>query len=414
MDATGRDPFGKTGDFITGPEISQVFGELVGLWVLTEWMAQGRKTAGVQLMEFGPGRGTLMDDMLRTLQSFQPFVQSLDTIYLIEASPMLREKQHKLLCGTESLVRIENGFESRIKYPSKNKIVWYEDMRFIPSSQENHSPFIIAHEFFDALPIHIFQSVPQAFKPRMTITTSTTAPPPRRQPQQNEWRELVVSVSAPDPNTILEPASPRKDMPEFELSISKAATAHSASLPTISSRYKSILPISHSTIEISPLSLALTSQIATLIGGSNKSSRGSGAALVVDYGSASTVPTHSLRGIRSHEIVSPLSAPGKVDISASVDFTALAHAALDASPKVEVHGPTTQSAWLKAMGGATRVEALTKQQEGENKSRIEGAWKRLVDQGPKGMGGLYHVMAIVPEGRMEQGGVVGFGGDVVD
>jgi NADH dehydrogenase [ubiquinone] 1 alpha subcomplex assembly factor 7 len=63
--ADGRDPFGKSGDFITGPEISQVFGELVGLWVIAEWMAQGRKSSGIQLVELGPGRGTLMDDMLR-------------------------------------------------------------------------------------------------------------------------------------------------------------------------------------------------------------------------------------------------------------------------------------------------------------------------------------------------------------
>lgn len=61
----GRDPFGRKGDFITGPEISQVFGELVGIWVLAEWMAQGSKSSGVQLIEVGPGRGTLMDDMLR-------------------------------------------------------------------------------------------------------------------------------------------------------------------------------------------------------------------------------------------------------------------------------------------------------------------------------------------------------------
>ena len=60
-----KDPFGKSGDFITSPERSQIFGELVGLWLLTEWMAQGRKKSGVELIELGPGRGTLMDDILR-------------------------------------------------------------------------------------------------------------------------------------------------------------------------------------------------------------------------------------------------------------------------------------------------------------------------------------------------------------
>ena len=61
----GRDQFGRKGDFITSPEISQIFGELIAVWFVTEWMGQSRKPKGVELIEIGPGRGTLMDDMLR-------------------------------------------------------------------------------------------------------------------------------------------------------------------------------------------------------------------------------------------------------------------------------------------------------------------------------------------------------------
>lgn len=130
--AEGRDQFGQKGDFVTSPEISQIFGELVGLWVVAEWIAQGRKSDGVYLMELGPGRGTLMDDVLRTIRNFKPLSQAIDAIYLVEASPSLRETQHKLLCGDNPLQETELGYTSTSKYTPDLKIIWCEDIRFVP------------------------------------------------------------------------------------------------------------------------------------------------------------------------------------------------------------------------------------------------------------------------------------------
>jgi NADH dehydrogenase [ubiquinone] 1 alpha subcomplex assembly factor 7 len=69
---TEEDQIGSKGDFVTSPEISQVFGELVGIWIVSEWMAQGQKSSGVHLIEFGPGKGTLMDDILRVRAPSSP------------------------------------------------------------------------------------------------------------------------------------------------------------------------------------------------------------------------------------------------------------------------------------------------------------------------------------------------------
>lgn len=138
--AEGRDQFGIKGDFVTSPEISQVFGELVGLWIVAEWMAQGKKSSGVHIIEVGPGRGTLMNDMLRTLRNFKPLADSIETIYLVEASKPLREAQHKLLCGDAPLEDTEMGHQSTSKYSPGQKIIWCEDMKFIPKGRPPFTP----------------------------------------------------------------------------------------------------------------------------------------------------------------------------------------------------------------------------------------------------------------------------------
>ncbi|KAL1842851.1 hypothetical protein VTJ49DRAFT_4018 [Mycothermus thermophilus] len=420
----GRDPFGRTGDFVTSPEISQVFGELCAIWFVAEWMAQGRKTSGVELIEVGPGRGTLMDDMLRTIHRFPAMAKSIDAIYMVEASPDLRMVQKNLLCGEDApMTESKAGYHSVCKYGGL-PIVWTETIKSIPIGPEK-TPFIMAHEFFDALPIHAFQlvsvpatqSLPRAANDNSAPSTKTSHP-------TLQWREFVVTPTPPGSTHDSLNTPPTQSRlfppPDFQLTLSPTPTRHSLYLPELSARYRALKSTfgAGALLEVCPDLALYAADFAARIGGSalRPKPNPSGAALILDYGPGDgSVPTNSLRGIRAHRRVSPFSEPGLTDLSADVDFAALAEAATRASEGVEVHGPVQQADFLEAMGIRERVEMVLRSGKLTPKQEkvVKGAWERLVDRGPGGMGKVYKALAILPEneGRRRP---VGFGGDLVD
>ncbi|KAK4123917.1 DUF185-domain-containing protein [Parathielavia appendiculata] len=431
----GRDQFGLKGDFVTSPEISQVFGELCGIWFVAEWMAQGRQSKGVELIEVGPGRGTLMDDMLRTIRRFPAMANSIDAIYMVEASPELRVAQKNLLCGEDApMTESKVGYHSVCKYNAL-PIVWTETIKSIPIAAEK-MPFIMAHEFFDALPIHAFQlvSVP-ATQTTSPSPTDTSSPSTKTSHPTLQWRELLVSPTPPNSThaTLNTPPSQSRDTPppDFQLTLSQQPTRHSLYLPESSPRYRALKTNvgSGALVEICPDAALYASDFASRIGGSpqHPKPRPSGAALILDYGPGDgSVPTNSLRGIRRHRRVSPFAEPGLTDLSADVDFAALAEAATRASDGIEVHGPVAQADFLEVMGIRERVDMLARammddgelragddEEEGKRKKveDVRKASARLVDRGPGGMGKVYKALAILPEneGRRRP---VGFGGDV--
>lgn len=256
---------------------------------------------------------------------------------------------------------------------------------------------------------------------------------------QNIWHELVVSPTSPYASTTVIKFTDSKEQEklDFELTLSKTPTPHSLYLPKMSNRYKKLEKTPDAIIEISPESLSYINDFAERIGGSNpvrskppsavssrtsapkqdsfSKSQPSGAALILDYGPLDTVPANTLRGIRAHRSVSPFASPGLVDLSADVDFLALADSALNASPGVEVHGPVEQGFFLFSMGIKERADRLLKgAKDEETRQRLETGWKRLVDRGPNGMGKTYKAMAIVPYNS--KGAVrrpIGFGGDII-
>lgn len=285
-------------------------------------------------------------------------------------------------------------------------------------------PFIVAHEFFDALPIHAFQAVtvpPPVPKEPAAGTHSPARRPREPEKPKVEWREMLVSPTPPDAThaTMNIPKSEQGDpIPDFQMTLSSGPSRHSRYLPESSSRYRRLKSsVPDAVAEICPDASLYATDFASRIGGSKQypKTRPSGAALILDYGTTDTVPINSLRGIRRHRRVSPFSEPGLVDLSADVDFTAIAEAAMGASEGIEVHGPVDQGAFLAQMGIKERAEVLIKQVKAkaatDNAQDIERAWKRLVDRGPGGMGKVYKALAILPEndGRRRP---VGFGGDV--
>jgi NADH dehydrogenase [ubiquinone] 1 alpha subcomplex assembly factor 7 len=124
-----RDPLGREGDFTTAPEVSQMFGELLGLWAASVWKAIGSPPM-LRLVELGPGRGTMMADALRALRVLPPLYQSL-SIHLVEINPVLREKQRATLSGVRNLT-------------------WHDSIDDVPEGPA----VIFANEYFDVLPIH--------------------------------------------------------------------------------------------------------------------------------------------------------------------------------------------------------------------------------------------------------------------
>lgn len=141
-----RDPFGTRGDFTTAPEVSQMFGELLGLWCALVWRMIGAPDR-VVLAELGPGRGTLMNDLLRAAATVPPFLKAAE-VWLVETSPLLRARQRQTLAGRD--------------------VRWCDDFAEVPDGPL----LLVANELFDALPIRQFQKQDGVWRERMVDATA--------------------------------------------------------------------------------------------------------------------------------------------------------------------------------------------------------------------------------------------------
>lgn len=140
-----RDPFGRGGDFVTAPEVSQLFGEMFGIFLVHAWEKHLRPTRNVRIAEIGPGRGTMMSDMLRVVKKLAPALYDSATIHLVETSAVLREVQARTLDG------------------HVGKVTWHDGFDEVPAG----FLLLAANEFFDAVPIRQFVKTQAGFRERL-------------------------------------------------------------------------------------------------------------------------------------------------------------------------------------------------------------------------------------------------------
>ena len=307
------DPFGVSGDFVTAPEVSQMFGELLGLWAGVAWMTAGSATT-INLVELGPGRGTLMADMLRAAPLVDGFSDAIE-VHLVETSPALQEIQQQKLEGRD--------------------VVWHRAFTDVPEGPL----IVIANEFFDALPIEQYFHAGDFWCPRM------------------------VDIK-PDGDGLCFVLLPPFDTPELP--------------PGLIDAPADVM------VEVCPAALDISEDIARRIADHG------GAALFVDYGHGQSAPGETLQAVKSHNFHDPLVDPGTADLTAHVDFGALAQRVF-ASGARDL-GPVTQGNFLTTLGIIERAETLRENATSEQAEDIARALQRLVD--PEEMGDLFKVMAV--------------------
>ena len=303
------DPIGR--DFITAPEVSQIFGELIGLFFVQAWEDRGRPEK-FHLVELGPGRGTLMADMLRVAKIRPAFLEAAH-VSLVETSPALRAVQAKTLAG----MRVE----------------WRSHFGDVP---KDAPLFLIANEFFDALPARQFVRAERGWHERMVTAKD----------------DALMFALAPD-------TVPGEMIPSL---------LRDAPLGAV--------------FEFSPACQAIAKEIAYRI------LEPDGIALILDYGHAQSGLGDTFQAVKAHAYADPLAEPGEADLTFHVDFSALVQVATAAGGRV--FGPAPQGSFLTILGIETRADQL--RLASPNKvEEVDAAIDRLVN--PAQMGATFKVVA---------------------
>jgi NADH dehydrogenase [ubiquinone] 1 alpha subcomplex assembly factor 7 len=306
---------GAAADFITAPEISQVFGELVGIWTAVTWRAMGAPPA-FNLVELGPGRGTLMMDVLRAGSVVPGFVEAAH-IRLVESNQTLVQQQQRMLGAYAK----QTSWHS-----SAARLFWAKDeTTSLPS-------IVLANEYLDTFSIEQWVA------------------------RNGEWRLRAVGFE--DDGFVFTEIDQANWPADVKVQPALAAVPEGAICQTSEG------PVSAQNMLAKGI-LGPVGQAAPL------------AALFIDYGFSETVVGDTLQAMSEHKYVSPFRAPGLDDLTAHVDFSSLAKEFRDANLLVD--GPITQTEFLLKMGLVERAQALMREARADQVNAIETGARRIAD-----------------------------------
>ena len=430
-----RPVFGRQGDFVTSPEMLSAFGDVLGLWMAD--VASQRPAVGPtrHLVEYGPGTGALMDDILSMAARFPLlFPPRATAVHLVESSPALAAAQaHRLRSGpppssvadsaqqqqeVEEQQQQQEPLVDRRGYATQ----WHMGNAAIDLSKLAPGPlFVIAHEFLDALPVHHMEYTSGGWREHLVDVddVENAAAPfrfilaPGRTPASEAWERMLTklthstsaSLSSParagadeeEANFILHGRSRRlrrRAAPDSAPAVSVVGQEDAAGLELTMERLATA-PRVGDQIEVSPDAENVVVHIADQV------ARRGGAALFIDYGQDAAY-RNSLQGIRGHAFVHPLAEPGRTDLSAFVNFRAIRDAVNTRLHGAAcVWGPVEQGPFLERLGIRARLARWASGRSDEEIAPVAEAYYRLCD--PAEMGAKFKVLAITSPGLRPDG-----------
>lgn len=333
---------GPDGDFITSPEISQIFGELLGIWIISEWMGAGGPKQ-LQLVELGPGKGSLAADVLRVFSQLQSVLSGASmSLHLVEVSPALSRIQAQNLTGTrnQEADSEDEPVYRRGETSTGLPVSWYRRLDDVPAGFS----IFLAHEFFDALPIHKFQRT------------------------EKGWREVMVDIDPEKPD-------------QLRFVVAPSSTLASSTLVQADERRHHVEVCAEGGVIVQQLARRITED--------------GGAALIADYGHDGT-KTDTFRGFKGHQLHDVLASPGSADLTADVDFSYLRRVA---GGGVACLGPVSQRTFLKNMGIDTRLQVLLRNcSDPSTRKQLISSYDMLTN--PAKMGERFHFFSLLHPSRL--------------